>query len=341
MNHLVQFTVFSASAVALMLPASAQLSLVAHYEMNETAGTICVDSSGNGNHGTYTGGHVLGQAGSSPASGTAVDFDGVSGHVDIQGSPSLDALNSNLSIAAWIEADVERLQRVFANRRPSGGGSGGGPSVDGDVVRASGIGSWKQGKSAWARLDRWAPWLAPADARPAYAALLRAWLAAFGPARVDDFVWWSGLTKRDAKLALEDLGADVVAVEVRGWSGPRFALAGPLEDDGPPVGVALLPALDPSAMCWTDRSPFLDPSWSRSLWDNTGNVAPTIWVDGRVVGGWACRPDGTVVARVLDPTAAAHEDAVRDEAALLTAALGGLVVTPRFPTPLTKELASP
>lgn len=212
-------------------------------------------------------------------------------------------------------------------------------SVEGLVVRASGVGSWKAGKSAWARLDQWAPWLAPTDGRAAYASLLRAWLDAFGPGRLDDFVWWAGVTKRDAKLAVEDLGADVISVEVRGWAGPRLALRGPLEDDGPPAPVSLLPSLDPSGMCWTDRSPFLDPAWSRPMWDNTGNLGPTIWVDGRVVGGWACTPDGEVVTRVLDPAAAEHEGAIRDEAARLTAALDGRVVTPRFPTPLTKELS--
>jgi hypothetical protein len=46
-----------------------------------------------------------------------------------------------------------------------------------------------------------------------------------------------------------------------------------------------------------------------------------------------------VVTRVLDPAGAEHEGAVRDEAARLTAALDGRVVTPRFPTPLTKELS--
>ncbi|MFT6832345.1 MAG: hypothetical protein ACJAZN_002517 [Planctomycetota bacterium] len=112
-------------AMALALPASAQFTLVAHYELNETSGTVCSDSSGNGNHGTYTGGVTLGQTATSPSSGTAVDFDGLSGYVDIPGSPSLDALDSDLSITAWIEADTMQLQRVFSNRRPAGGGSGG------------------------------------------------------------------------------------------------------------------------------------------------------------------------------------------------------------------------
>ena len=91
-------------------------------------------------------------------------------------------------------------------------------------------------------------------------------------------------------------------------------------------------------MCWTDRGPFLDPAIAAPLWDYSGNLAPTVWVDGRIVGGWACRRDGTVEVRVLDPAGRAAEDAIRAEAVRLQEALGGEIVRPRFPTPLVKEI---
>lgn len=103
----------------------AQTTLVAHYRLDETSGTVCNDSSGLGNHGAYLGSVTLGQPGAGPGSATAVDFDGASGRVEIPGSASLDALRDDLSVAAWIEADVIQLQRIFANRRPNGSGSGG------------------------------------------------------------------------------------------------------------------------------------------------------------------------------------------------------------------------
>jgi hypothetical protein len=103
----------------------AQTTLVAHYRLDEATGTVCNDSSGLGNHGVYVGGVSLGSPGARPGSATSVDFDGASGRVEIPGSASLDALRDDLSVAAWIEADVIQLQRVFANRRPNGSGSGG------------------------------------------------------------------------------------------------------------------------------------------------------------------------------------------------------------------------
>ena len=110
---------------SLLSAATAQSVLVAHYELDESSGTQCADSSGSGNHGTYVGGFTLAQPGSSTTSGTAVDFDGASGRVEIPGSASLDALRDNLTVAAWVEMDVIQLMRVFGNERPNGSGSGG------------------------------------------------------------------------------------------------------------------------------------------------------------------------------------------------------------------------
>lgn len=212
--------------------------------------------------------------------------------------------------------------------------------TEGAIVRARVVGGWKSNRTTWARWDRWMPSLPPAPPKiEAHARLARAWLGAFGPATIDDLAWWAGLPKGEVRAALALLGDDVVTVEVNGWPGPRYALADEsLEDGGPAIGPSLLPALDPSGMCWTDRRPFLDPSIAGPLFDPNGNIGPTVWLDGRIVGGWACRKDGAVVFRVLDGAARAAEGAIREEAARLEAALDGEVVSPRFPTPLVKEL---
>lgn len=78
------------------------------------------------------------------------------------------------------------------------------------------------------------------------------------------------------------------------------------------------------------------------LFDTDGNAGPTVWYHGRVVGGWAQRPGGEVVTSVVVDVGREGRAAVAAEAARLEAwlAAGGLVVRPRFPTPLQKELAS-
>ena len=53
---------------------------VAYYRFEEVAGTSALDSSGNGNTGTYTNGPLLAQAGL-PQLGLAVSFDGINDHV--------------------------------------------------------------------------------------------------------------------------------------------------------------------------------------------------------------------------------------------------------------------
>ena len=73
---------------------------------------------------------------------------------------------------------------------------------------------------------------------------------------------------------------------------PGIALAGDLE---PPPGAepwaALLPALDSTPMGWQRREWFLGEHASR-LFDRNGNVRPTLWWDGRIVGGRAQDRDG-------------------------------------------------
>src|ERR1035438_3131412 len=75
---------------------------VAYYRLGEAPGaTAAVDSSGNGNNGTYENGAVLGVPGLivDPAN-TAVNF--ASGDVVIPDAPDLDFVNAPFTIEAWI-----------------------------------------------------------------------------------------------------------------------------------------------------------------------------------------------------------------------------------------------
>ena len=86
-----------------------------------------------------------------------------------------------------------------------------------------------------------------------------------------------------------------------------------LADDVEPAGdpgpwVALLPALDPTPMGWQQRDWFLGPH-GPALFDRSGNIGPTVWVDGRIVGGWAQRRDGEVAVRLLERLPRAAADA--------------------------------
>ncbi len=89
-------------------------------------------------------------------------------------------------------------------------------------------------------------------------------------------------------------------------------LADDLEEVEPPTPcVALLSTLDPTTMAWKERDWYLGAATARTLFDRNGNAGPTIWWDGRVVGGWSQRRDGEVVYRLLEDVGSEAESAVQ------------------------------
>ena len=92
-------------------------------------------------------------------------------------------------------------------------------------------------------------------------------------------------------------------------------------------------------MGWAGRDWYLG-AYRSALFDRSGNAGPTIWWDGRVVGGWAQRPDGEIVLRLLEDIGRDARTAVDSEAERLRVWLGERRVLPRFSTPLVKELVA-
>jgi hypothetical protein len=105
----------------------------------------------------------------------------------------------------------------------------------------------------------------------------------------------------------------------------------------PEPAAALLPSLDASVMGWKERDWYLGAHVG-AIFDRNGNAGPSVWWDGRIVGGWVQRPNGEVAFRVLEDVGAAGEGAIAGEAERLERWLGDVRVTPRFRTPLEREL---
>jgi Winged helix DNA-binding domain len=210
-------------------------------------------------------------------------------------------------------------------------------AAEGRVVRGRPRGSWVSGQYRWSVVDAWLPGgMAEWSLADAQTELVRRWLAGFGPATIADVKWWTGLPMGQVRRAVAAAGA--VEVDLDGT--PGLVLADDLDPvPAPEPWAALLPALDPTTMGWAGRDFYLGPH-RPVLFDRNGNAGPAVWWDGRVVGGWAQRRTGEVVLRLLEDVGADASAAIEADAARLADWLGPVRVTPRFRTPLERELVA-
>ena len=254
---------------------------------------------------------------------------------------------------AQLSADEPRLrtQLVYAMDKSYGGAANITSRVlvlmaaEGHMIRGHRRGGWSSGQFEWFPASAWlggsgaggcevADGVGGGDPATARAELARRWLLAFGPAPAADLQWWGGWTGAQTKAALAAL--EVREVDLDGRPGVVLADDEAFGGDLAPVA-SLLPALDPTPMGWQSRDWYLGPH-GPALFDRTGNIGPTVWWQGRIVGGWAQRPSGELVYRLLEDVGQDASAAIAAEAASLESWLGAAKVTPRFRTPLEREL---
>lgn len=212
-------------------------------------------------------------------------------------------------------------------------------AAQGKLLRGRPRGSWVSGQYRWVPTRAWlGEGQEPVAGPDATAVLVRTWLRANGPGTELDLRWWTGLTARAVRAALAAVGA--VSVELDGGSGLGFVLP---DDLGPTASAepaaALLPTLDATTMAWKERDWYLGPHGA-ILFDGNGNAGPTVWWDGRVVGGWSQRRDGEIVVRLLEDVGSDAERAVERETERLSSWLGGVRLSPGFLPPFQRALGA-
>ncbi|MGW2020321.1 winged helix DNA-binding domain-containing protein [Streptomyces sp. NPDC001927] len=211
-------------------------------------------------------------------------------------------------------------------------------AAEGRIRRGRPQGTWTSAKFRWTLAE-------PHHHLPVDQAridLATRYLAAFGPVTLDDIKWWTGWNLTDTRNALA--GTDAIEVDLGHTTGhvlpddpvldlPDRAGTGPV--------VSLLPSLDPTAMGWRDRDWYLDPAHVPELFDRNGNICPTLWCDGRIVGGWGQDEDGRIVTELLRTKPDRHvRTAITAEVDRLTEFLGDVRIRPHLRTPLVRRLAA-
>ena len=146
----------------------------------------------------------------------------------------------------------------------------------------------RQGKQhTFVLLDEW-QWLPeskPLSREEALTALAQRYFTGHGPATIQDFIWWSGLTAGDARAGLEMVKSQLVHEEFDSqtyWFSPSPS---PPQTDTPTA--YLLPGFDEYLLGYKDRSAVLDPVYATKVVPGgNGMFKPLIVVDGRIVGTW-------------------------------------------------------
>ena len=161
-----------------------------------------------------------------------------------------------------------------------------------------------------ARLVLTDQWLGKQETVPAAEAqrvLLRRYLGAYGPARVQDFAKWSGLAMDEAKAVWAAAADELAGVSLD--DGTRaFILSRDLESlrnsslDGHVV--RLLPNFDTYLLAHASKDHLVDPAAYKRVYRNQGWISPTVLVDGRVAGTWSSRRLGSRLVFEIAPFAA-------------------------------------
>jgi hypothetical protein len=166
-------------------------------------------------------------------------------------------------------------------------------NIDTDENRASHIfmmaeleclicsGATKNGKQTFSLFEERIPATRPLVRDEALATLAKRYFSSHGPATLDDFDWWSGLSAGDAKRALDlaksDLNSDVVEGKTY-W----FAQANFKSEES----VFLLPAFDEFIISYKDRSATVISENHKRAVSNNGMFHPTVVVNGETIGVW-------------------------------------------------------
>jgi hypothetical protein len=151
----------------------------------------------------------------------------------------------------------------------------------------------------------------------ALAELARRYFKSHGPATLQDFVWWSGLTVADANHAIDLIDRDLrkETVEEKLYVGPRLRRAATPST----YSTHLLPAFDEYNVAYKARHLVIEGGAPLSTWDLLG---PMIIVDGKAVGTWKRTGDKVITLNMSNGLKKSQKLAIAAAAERYTAFVG-------------------
>ncbi len=175
----------------------------------------------------------------------------------------------------------------------------------------------RRGKQfTYALFEERAPKAREVERSQALAELTSRYFRSHGPAQIQDFTWWSGLTTAEARMGIELAGAALGHRVIEGKDYWYAAAAAALRGTAPVAH--LLPNFDEYTVGYRDRSALL-PAGGRfdpSLFSFGSILSNVVTIDGIVRGAWrrSSARGGLLIEMRLSERLAARETAAVQEA---------------------------
>ena len=145
-------------------------------------------------------------------------------------------------------------------------------------------GAIKNGKLTYALLEERVPRTNELTKEEALAKAAEKYFNSHGPATLQDFTWWSGLSAGDAKQALELVKQSFISETIDSQTYWFREFRARLKRY--PEAVHLLPAFDEYIISYKDRRAMLSDAHFAKIVSTNGIFRPVIVVNGQVVGIW-------------------------------------------------------
>ncbi len=114
--------------------------------------------------------------------------------------------------------------------------------------------------------------------------LARRFFTSHGPATLQDFYWWSGMTLTDTKKALAQIKHDFISENINGRT---FWMKNDIEIPADTADSALLlPPFDEFVVSYKDRSEIIEEHHYSKVMTKNGLFSPTVMLGGKIIGSW-------------------------------------------------------
>ncbi len=160
------------------------------------------------------------------------------------------------------------------------------------LIRGKPVSSWRDRRLLYTPFKKYFPNLnlSKYSENEALNLIIKKYIRSYGPATIDDIVWWSGITKTKLKPILTNLETEVTTIRI---SNLNHKYLFPLTDlnllenrSAQESTVNLLPLLDPYMMGYKNRERYVDINKYEYIFDRSGNATQVILQDGFVIGIW-------------------------------------------------------